>query len=117
AGVRRAASGAGATGSGRRSDASVARALPQPGRLARLGEDLRQLLRSDHLELREGAIAGTLVGAPAPELRGMAKARALHVIVGDFDHQLGPQRHPGEVLVLAPAALHPRHALRAAALG
>jgi hypothetical protein len=35
------------------------------------------------------------------------------VLVGDFDHQLGPQRLPREVLALAPAALAARHALRA----
>ena len=57
------------------------------------------------LELRVGAVARLLVGAPAPELRGVAEARALHVIVGDLDDELGAQRLPREILALAPAAL------------
>ena len=39
------------------------------------------------------------------------KRAALHVVVGDFDHQLGTQRLPRQILALAPAALAARHAL------
>ena len=53
---------------------------------------------------------GLLVGAPAPELRRVAEAAALHVVVGDLDHQLGPQRLPREILALAPAARRAGHA-------
>ena len=33
------------------------------------------------------------------------------MVVRDFDHQLGTQRLPGQVLALAPAALATRHAM------
>ena len=42
----------------------------------------------DDLELRVGAVGGLLVGAPAAELRGVAEAGALHVVVGDLDDEL-----------------------------
>ena len=74
-------------------------------------EDLRQLLRRNHFELRVGAVARLLVGAPPAKLRHVAEARALHVLVSDLDHQLGPQRLPRQILALAPAALPARHAL------
>ena len=52
-----------------------------------------------------------LVRAPPSKMRHVPEARALHVLVGDFDHQLGPQRLPRQVLALAPAALAARHPL------
>jgi hypothetical protein len=69
------------------------------------GENCRQLLRWNNLELSIRAIAGLLVGAPPPELCCVTEAAALHVIVCDFDYQLRTQRFPGHVLSLAPAAL------------
>src|SRR5579864_6643535 len=41
----------------------------------------------------------------------MPEARALHVLVRDFDHQFGAQWFPRQVLALAPAALASRHPL------
>ncbi len=41
----------------------------------------------------------------------MTKTAALHVIVSDFDDQLGPQRFPGKIFALAPAALAAWHPL------
>ena len=35
-----------------------------------------------------------LVGPPAAELGGVAEAAALHVVVGDLDHELRPERLP-----------------------
>ena len=58
------------------------------------GEDRFQLVRRDDFELRVGAIARLLVGAPSPELRHMAEAGALHVLVCDFDYQFGSERLP-----------------------
>ena len=71
----------------------------------------QQLVRRDDLELSEGAVAPALVGPPAAELRGVAEARALHVIVGDLDHELRAERLPRKILALAPAALGARPAL------
>src|SRR5262245_55949279 len=70
-----------------------------------------QLLRWNHFELGIGAIGGLLVRAPSAKARHMTEACALHVFVSDFDHQLGPQRLPGQVLALAPAALASRYAM------
>ena len=75
------------------------------------GENRHQLLRRHHFELGIGAVARLLVGAPPAKLRHVPEAGALHVLVGDFDHQLGPQRLPRQVLALAPAALASRHAM------
>ena len=105
----------------RRSDARVARAAARQAasrsaRRTALSAPAAKIAASscggDDLELRVGAVARRLVGAPAAELRGVAEARALHVVVGDLDHELGAQRLPREVLALAPAALRARHALR-----
>ncbi len=80
-------------------------------RLRPAGENRHQLLRRNDFELGIGAVARLLVGAPSAKLRHVTEAAALHVLVGDFDHQLGPQRLPRQVLALAPAALAARHAL------
>ena len=77
-------------------------------------EDLRELVRRHDLELLEGAVARRLVRAPAPELRRVPKARALHVVVRDLDDELRPQRLPRQILALTPAALRARLPLRAA---
>ena len=59
----------------------------------------------------EGAVARLLVGPPAAELRRVAEPAALHVIVGDLDHELRPERLPRQILALAPAAGRARAAL------
>src|SRR5438067_1133092 len=40
----------------------------------------------------------------------------LHMFVSNFDHQLGTQRLPRQVLALAPAALAARHSMLATAV-
>src|SRR6185369_4182007 len=60
------------------------------------------------------ALGGRLVGAPAQEGRGMAKAVALKVIVFHLAYTLDAQRLPRQVLARAPAALAAGHALRPA---
>src|SRR4051812_20583508 len=80
-------------------------------RLTSAREDFGQLLRCDDLELREGAVARLLVGAPPSKLRGVPETTALHVVVGNLDHQLRTQRLPRKVLALAPAAHPTGHAL------
>src|SRR5262245_17810888 len=75
-------------------------------------EDRGELVRRDDFELRVGAVGRLLVGAPAPEVRDVAEARALHVIVRDLDDELGTQRLPRQALARAPAALRAGHALR-----
>src|SRR2546427_12880088 len=66
-------------------------------------------MRRNDLELVVGAVARFLVRAPSSELRGVTEPAALHVVVGYFDHQLGTQRFPGQILALAPAALGAGH--------
>ena len=68
-------------------------------------------MRRHDLELRVVAVAGRLVRAPAPEVRDVTEALALHVVVGDLGDELRSQRLPGEGLAAAPAALRPRHPL------
>src|SRR5688572_22878142 len=80
--------------------------------LAAGSENLGELLRWNDLELSVCAIVRLLVRAPSAKLRGVPEAAALHVVVCDFNHQLGTQRFPREILALAPAALSSRHALR-----
>ena len=48
------------------------------------------------LELGVAARGGVAVRAPAHELRRVAEARALHVVVADLDHALRPQRDERE---------------------
>src|SRR6187455_2075835 len=74
-------------------------------------KDLLDLGRGHHFELCVGAVARRLVDAETSELSGMSKATALHVIVGDLDHELGAQRFPRQILALAPAAEPSWHAL------
>src|SRR5579872_238727 len=82
------------------------RASLAPGR-----KDLHKFLRRNCFELSVGAIAGVFVVAPAAKLRHVPETAALHVLVGDFDHQFGPKWLPGKVLTRAPAALSAGHAL------
>src|SRR5437763_15222314 len=78
--------------------------------LAAASENFHQLLRRHDFELRIRAVARLLIAAPSSEVRHVAKTRALHVLVGDSDDQLGPQRSPRQVPASAPAALAARHA-------
>ena len=73
-------------------------------RSAARAEDALQLVGRRHLELIVAAVLGRLVGAPAHELRGVAEAVALHVVVGDLADALGAQRLPAQVLAAVPAA-------------
>src|SRR6185312_16841622 len=73
-------------------------------------EDLLQLLRRDHLQLRIRTLFRRLVLAPAAELRSVAKAVALHVVIRHFNDQLRTKRLPRQVLALAPSALRAGHA-------
>src|SRR5574338_144856 len=75
-------------------------------------EDLRQLVRRNHLELRERAVARGLVGSPATKLRRVAEAPTLHVVVSHLHDELGTQRLPREILALAPPAECPRLPMR-----
>src|SRR4029077_8958253 len=68
-------------------------------------------LARPHFELSVGAVTRLFVGAPASKLRHVPEAGPLHVLVGDFDHEVRPQRLPRQVLSLAPAALASRNAL------
>src|SRR5262249_60948348 len=105
--ARARSSGRGAAGPRLR---SLARLRSGAARVAR-AEDPLELVGRRHLELIVAAVARPLVGAPAHELRGVAKAGALHVVVGDLAHALGPERLPAQVLAPSPAAARPRPAL------
>ena len=71
--------------------------------------DLAEVVGHDLLQLLVAARLGVPVGAPPLEVRGVPEPPPLHVLVGDLDHPLGPQRREREVLALAPAALGARH--------
>jgi len=53
--------------------------------LLAFGEDLHQLLRWNDFQLRIGAVAGLLVGAPSSKLSHVTKPAALHVFIGHLD--------------------------------
>src|SRR5207253_1550928 len=89
---------------------SLARCRPGAARVAG-AEDALQLVGRCDLQLIVAAVPWLLVRAPAHELRGVAKASALHVIVSDLADALGPQRLPAEILPPVPAAARARHAL------
>ncbi len=74
-------------------------------------EDGHEFLWGNNFQLGVGAVARLLVEAPAAKLRHVAEARTLHVFVRNLEDQLGPQRLPGQVFALAPAALTAGHAL------
>ena len=44
-------------------------------------------------------------------MRHVPKAIALHVLIGDFDDQLGTERLPRQIFALAPTALPAGHAM------
>src|SRR5205809_900802 len=76
-----------------------------------VGEDARQLVRGRHFQLVVAAVLGALVESPANEVRGVPKARALHVVVTHLADALGPQRLPAQILAGVPPARAARHAL------
>src|SRR5947199_208870 len=79
---------------------------------ARAGaEDSLELVGRRDLQLIVAAVLGTLVEAPAHELRGVPEARALHVVVGDLADALGTQRLPAQILAAIPPAGRAGHAL------
>src|SRR5262249_20602916 len=90
----------------RRSTVSRSRAL-SAGR-----KDRRELMRWHDLELRERTVTRWLVRSPPSELRRMAKAPALHVVVRDLDDELRTQRLPREIFALTPSAPVTGSALR-----
>src|SRR5437773_1806595 len=79
---------------------------------ARAGaEDSLELVGGRDLQLIVAAVLGTLVGAPAHELRGVPEARALHVVVGDLADAFGTQRLPAQILAAIPPAGRAGHVL------
>src|SRR5829696_9382046 len=56
------------------------------------------------LELRDGALARSLVVAPAAQLRAVADAVVRDVVERDLDDQLRPQRDPLELALAVPPA-------------
>jgi len=68
-------------------------------------------MRRNYLELSVRAVARFFVGAPSAKMRHVPEAGALHVLIGDFQHQFRAQRFPRQIFPLAPAALSSGHAL------
>src|SRR6266540_813429 len=68
------------------------------------GEDVGQVEGRGLVELVETTGFGRAVGPPADELRGVAEAEALHVVVADLDDPLRAQGHERKVLATVPAA-------------
>src|SRR5437773_10933544 len=71
----------------------------------------RQVGRRRSLQLVVAAVFRPLVRTPAHELRAVAEAVSLHVVVGNLDDALGPERLPAQVLAAVPAAGGAREAL------
>src|SRR5215472_7845458 len=76
---------------------------------ATLRENRCQLLCRNNFKLGISTFSRGFVRSPAAELRRMAEAVSLHVIVGDLHHQFGSQWFPSQVLALTPATLASRH--------
>src|SRR5207247_5276490 len=77
--------------------------------LRRPSEDLGELGGRSDLELIVAALRRPFVGTPAHEGGRMPEAGALQVVVLHLADALDPERLPGEVLALAPAAGGARH--------
>ena len=82
------------------------RAVSLRPRFAKLGLELRRASRRPRRapraggpQLAPGAVLRILVGPPAEELRAVAEAVALHLVVAHLDHELGP-----DARLLEPAA-------------
>jgi len=71
-------------------------------------EDRLKFVRWHDLELRVRAVLRLLVSAPATKLCRVTKTIALHVLVRNFDYELGSQRLPRKILALTPATLSAR---------
>src|SRR5207249_6136021 len=80
-------------------------------------QDVGEVVAHGLFELRIVAAPGSPVRAPAPELGGVPEPRALHVLVRDLTHQLGPERHPRQVLLGVPPAQAARQAVGLVSLG
>src|SRR5436309_15972513 len=74
-------------------------------------EDPLQFVGRCDLQLVVAAVLGALIRTPADELRSVAEASALHVIVRHFADALHPQRFPAQVLAAIPAARRAGQAL------
>src|ERR1700722_9948226 len=57
-------------------------------KLTAAGEDRGQFVRWNHFQLCVGAVARLLVRPPSSKVRHMPEARALHMLVSYFPHQL-----------------------------
>src|SRR5450432_4016728 len=68
------------------------------------GEDPREREGHGGLQLIVAAVPGRSVRSPATELRGVAEAVALHVIVPDLTDTLEPQWLPRQILAPVPSA-------------
>src|SRR6185312_14082204 len=75
-------------------------------------ENLLQRVRRRDLELIVAAVLRRLVETPAQEVRRVAEAIALQVVVLHLADTLGAQRLPRQVLISGPAADASRHASR-----
>jgi hypothetical protein len=73
-------------------------------------EEVVEFFGGHDFELGIGAVCGGFVGAPAAEVGEVAEAVALHVLVGDFDDELGAECLPGEVLAAGPSGFCAGHA-------
>jgi len=51
-------------------------------------------MRWDDFELRIRAVFRLLIRSPSPKMRSMSKPISLHVLVSDFNHELGAQWFP-----------------------
>src|SRR5205085_8014718 len=74
-------------------------------------EDSGQLQCGDFFELVVPAGLGVLVGTPAEEVRRVAEAVTLQVIVGDLADALGTEGFPAQVLPAVPPTRSAGHAL------
>src|SRR5579883_797192 len=84
--------------------------IPPSGSRAGGAKNRGEFVRRYDFQLLVGAVLRLLIEAPSPELRGVAEASALHVLIGDFHDQFRTQRLPGKILAAAPAALRAGHA-------
>ena len=62
--------------------------------LAAAGKNLHQLQRRNDFQLGVSTVAWFFVSAPPSKLRHVAKAGALHVLIGDLHYKFGAQRLP-----------------------
>ena len=60
----------------------------------RPGEKLRQVPAAEPPRVERRCNRAAFCRSPAAKLRRVTEAGSLHMIVGDFDHQFGPQRLP-----------------------